>query len=239
MKKIDLSLFPTEALEALRSEIKKELIIRKKSKRIKRREKFLDFLKYDDATDISQSLKSIFKFNSNDLLNIPGIADYDPYSFILYLPSLLAQNWSELYPRETDCGEYYVYAHVDPRFQTFKSDLEGGGNYGGRPFYIGKGIGHRAFDLKRNQGHGKIIKEILDDGYDANDIVKIIFSGLSEQKSFEIEAKLIYYFGIKYSKKRKGWLINLTEPPIPKFTGDMKKISPRMVFRERKLSSTT
>ncbi len=239
MKKIDLSLFPTETLEILRKEISKELLHRKKSKRRERRKKFSDFFKNNKCPDISKALKEGLKLNSAYLLSIPDIQNHEPYNFTLYLSSLLDQDWSKLYPRDTDIGDHYVYAHVDPRLKAFITNPEGGGNYGGRPFYIGKGICNRAFDLKRNEGHGKIIKEILNEGYDSSDIVKILFIDLSEQKSLEIEAKLIYYFGIRYSENRKGWLINLTEPTIPKFVGEMNKISARMVFREKKLLPIT
>ncbi len=236
MKKIDLSLVPINALETLKSEIEKELTKRKKPERRDSGKKIFDFLKSNDPTD---PLESILKLNSDSLLRLPSLDKHEPSGLILYLPSLLAQDWHDAYPRDIDYGKYYVYAHIDPRSKPFIASKELGGNYGGRPFYIGKGIDNRAFDLKRNQGHGKIIREILNDGYDSSDIVKIIFSELSESKALEIEAKLIYYFGIRYSKKRKGWLINLTEPTVPKFIGDMKIISSlttRMVFRAKKLA---
>jgi hypothetical protein len=122
---------------------------------------------------------------------------------------------------------WLIYAHIDPRYpkeDIFITTEDCGGNYGGRPLYIGKGTGRRAHDLKRNEGHGKIIKEILKSDFPSISIVKIIFDGLSEQKALEMEAKLIYFFGVRYSKKRPGWLINLSEPPTPKFEGIMRKM---------------
>ena len=39
---------------------------------------------------------------------------------------LLNQNWSCTYPRDTDSGEYYVYAHVDPSGKFSVADIIGG-----------------------------------------------------------------------------------------------------------------
>jgi len=236
MKKIDLSLFPTESLKTLRDEIEVELIKRKNLEYKESGGELFNFLKSNVPID---EMESVFKFNGDSLLRIPNIEQHEPIGLTQYLLSLLVQDWSQLYPRNTDRGEYYVYAHIDPRQKIFIAPQEAGGNYKGRPFYIGKGIDNRAFDLKRNQGHGKIIRELLNDGYNSSNIVKIIFSELSEQKALEIESKLIYYFGISYSKKRRGWLINLTEPPIPDFIGDMTIPSfrtARMVSRAKRIA---
>ena len=230
MKKIDLSSFPTDALKALQEQIKKEISSRKKSDSSMRRINFIHSLKPKDFPDREHALESIYRFNSENLLKIPINKGNEPRHLTRYLPCLLDQNWSELYPRETDIGEFYVYAHVDPRHRIFVASSKEGGNYGGQPFYIGKGIGNRAFDLKRNQGHGKTIKEILNDGYLPSNIVKILFSDLSEQKALEIEAKLIYYFGTKYSKQRIGWLVNLTEPITPEFIDTMKRFPCKNTF---------
>lgn len=121
-------------------------------------------------------------------------------------------------------GDYYVYAHVDARKDVFKSLPECGGNWRGMPFYIGKGIGRRAYDLKRNQGHGKRIAELLELGMGPNDIVHIAFSGLSERKALEIEAKCIYFFGSIYEpgkRGKRGRLLNLDIPKLPEFSGVM------------------
>jgi hypothetical protein len=230
MNKIDLSKYPTEDLKSLKNQIKEELNKRSRHSQkkyshhsVSRRILSIHGLNPKDYTDEERKITEIRLFNGHFLLRPPP-KNGDPFEWAPYLSSLIAQDWKELYPRESETGDYYVYAHVDPRLKIFITTEDSGGNYGGRPFYIGKGVGNRAYDLKRNEGHGKIIKEILENKFPPLSIVNIIFSGLSEQKALEIEAKLIYFFGVRYSEKRKGWLINLSEPPIPKFVGVMKII---------------
>ena len=181
------------------------------------------------------SLKGdVFKYNSSGLYSLPNLAGNFIYSNSVYLPALIMQDWSHIY---LECGgdnSYYVYAHVNPTKKKFCTNSDGGGDYGGTPFYIGKGSGDRAFNLTRNQGHGKILKELLKDGVPQKNIAKIIFNNLTESKAYELEAKLIYYFGSLYadSKKKKGTLINLDIPSIPSFIGAMKKfINKREVVR--------
>mgnify|MGYP000373087046 CR=1 FL=1 len=69
----------------------------------------------------------------------------------------------------------------------------------------------------------KKIKEALDKGYEKKDIVKIVFSGLSERKALEIESKLILFFGSIYERKKGASLYNLDIPSRPKFNGLMAK----------------
>jgi hypothetical protein len=230
MKKVDLSKYPKEELRSLRNQIDEEL--RKRSRHsqkkyslhsVQRRILKIHGLKAEDYTDQEREVIENRLFNGHFLLHPPS-KSADPIAWKPYLPSLIAQDWKHLYPREEETGEYYVYAHVDPRGKAFITSEDAGGNYGGQPFYIGKGVGNRAYDLKRNEGHGKTIREILKMKFPPTSIVNILFSGLSEQKALEIEAKLIYFFGIQYSKKRKGWLVNLTEPSVPDFVGVMKVI---------------
>lgn len=139
-----------------------------------------------------------------------------------YLPALLMQDWSHLFPEDRyDCErKYYVYAHINPKLPRLNAPDDAGGIYEGTPFYIGKGTGERAYDLKRNQGHGKMLEKLLGCGVTKNEIVKIIFNDLTEAKAYEIESKLIYFFGTIYGHA-KGSLYNLDVPKIPKFTGDM------------------
>lgn len=167
--------------------------------------------------------KEISKFNSENLVSIPGHKSRKHSRCAAFLPALIKQDWSDIY-NGGDCDQkYYVYAHVDPRKRVFCVPDEAGGNYGGMPIYIGKGSGVRAFDFKRNQGHGIALREILEDGNQKESIVKILFDGLPEAKAFEIEAKLIYFFGTIYDKdsKKYGVLFNLDTPKIPEFTGVM------------------
>jgi hypothetical protein len=136
---------------------------------------------------------------------------------------LINQDWSHLYYGGDESKKYYVYAHIDPTKPISMFSDECGGNWGGQPFYIGKGSGNRAFELDRNQGHGKIIRAVKAAGISDSSIAKIIFSELTEAKAFEIEAKLIYFFGTIYDKtnKKNGLLYNLNVPNIPSFEGEM------------------
>lgn len=139
-----------------------------------------------------------------------------------YYKALICQDWSSIYPRDTSFGDYYVYAHVDPRKPSFTPGKNFGGSLPGTPFYIGKGIGNRAFDLKRNEGHGRVLKTLFSLEYKPEHIVFIMFDGLSENKAYEIEAKLIYFFGTIFQKDRsKGALVNLDIPQIPKYKKSM------------------
>lgn len=161
------------------------------------------------------------KKNSESLLSFPTRA-HKLTTRYRYFFSMIDQDWSCVYPRETEIGDYYVYAHVDPSAKRFAPGEGYGGDYKGFPFYIGKGIGVRAFDLKRNQGHGKKIKELLEGGWNREEIVHIAFSGLSEQKAYEYESKLIYMFGSIYESERKhATLYNLDIPRTPEFVGEM------------------
>ena len=139
-----------------------------------------------------------------------------------YYKALIFQDWSQIYPRSTSFGDHYVYAHVDPRKPNFTPGKNFGGSLPGTPFYIGKGIGSRAFDLKRNEGHGKVLRELLSLDYKPEHIVFIMFDGLSENKAYELESKLIYFFGTIFNKgKAAGSLVNLDVPKIPDYKKSM------------------
>lgn len=219
MNEFQLSGIPTIDLVALRDAANKVLAERRREdqKKLRRiRVKEIDEKPPEDKTQC-------FFRNSSGLYSLPNHYARMQAANVKYLPALIAQDWSAIYYGGDSAKDYYVYAHVDPRKAVFSAQNECGGNYGGRPFYIGKGKGDRAFDLKRNQGHGKLISDLLNDGFKKDEISKIIFYGLSEAKAFEIESKLIYYFGTVYagSSKRKGLLLNLDTPPVPEFIGQM------------------
>lgn len=166
--------------------------------------------------------EEITAFNSSQFLSIPQRGTNRKFAFLSpYLPSLLRQDWSHLYSGGDLEPKYYVYAHVDPRATEFVAANCAGGLYKGQPFYIGKGCGNRAFDFKRNQGHGKVIQEILNAGYSGDKLVKIIAANLTEAQAFQMEAKLIYFFGSLYKKTHPGILVNLDIPPTPDFVGKM------------------
>jgi hypothetical protein len=165
--------------------------------------------------------------NSQSLLAIPH--SYTSFKGrYRFIKPLMMQDWSQTYCRDTEAGDYYVYAHVDPGAKRFVPGIESGGDFGGMPFYIGKGIGNRAYDLKRNQGHGKKITAVKSKGWIKAQIVYIAFSGLSEQRAYELESKLIYALGSIYEdSKPYGILYNLDIPKTPEFIGGMAYIPTR------------
>lgn len=140
-----------------------------------------------------------------------------------YYQALIHQNWSCTYPDDNNAaGDYYVYSHVDPKKPAFCQKMAYGGDFKGQPFYIGKGSGDRAYQLKRNEGHGKYIRQLLALGCPSESLVHIAFAGLSEQKAFELEAKLIYFFGSVFEKLRKNTcLLNIEIPKLPEFEQEM------------------
>lgn len=81
-------------------------------------------------------------------------------------------------------GAFYVYALKDPRTSL------------AMPFYIGKGVGNRAWDhdLKPDAtAKGKRITEIKGSGHDV--VVTVLCSELTELQALRIEAELISAFG--------------------------------------------
>lgn len=189
-----------------------------------RRKKEIDLSATDNFSLIpikNKTCKDAFLINSLELRSLIGVSK-PLCARSKYYKALITQDWSHLYPRKTEFGDYYVYAHIDPTRAHFSPGKGFGGTYGGTPFYIGKGIGDRAYDLKRNQGHGREIKNLLDLNYTQDRIVKIVFDGLSENRAYELEAKLIYFFGTVYQKNRsKSTLLNLDIPKIPEYRMEM------------------
>jgi uncharacterized protein len=77
---------------------------------------------------------------------------------------------------------YYIYALKDPRT--------------GKPFYIGKGTGIRAWEHSVNPDNtrkGRRIREIQQAGLEL--IVSKLSDGLSELQALKLEAELIAAFG--------------------------------------------
>lgn len=130
------------------------------------------------------------------------------------LQSLLAEDWTALFQGSEE-RKFYVYAHVIPSSKRLVYDCSMQLEFKGVPFYIGKGTGSRAYDLKRNQGHGATLFDLSREGKMPEQIVTIIASGLTEPEALALESKLIYFFGTKYEKDRQGILVNLDIPRTP------------------------
>lgn len=227
-----IKLIRTSDLKAIYQTIKLELRDRRIAESLSRRRNFITTIKPYDFTSIDEARAAVAKTNSSTLLALRNINA--PYvQRLQYFEFLMSQDWSSAYPRDSETGDYYVYAHVNPSARIFSASKKFGGNYGGEPFYIGKGIGNRAYDLKRNQGHGKALRQCLAANWTGDDIVKIVMSGLSENKALEMESKLIYFFGTIYEERKHGILFNLDVPRIPQFKGNMVKIITRKQIEHR------
>jgi hypothetical protein len=132
---------------------------------------------------------------------------------------ILETDISSIYDGEVildDAPKYYVYAHLNPlrKICINKSGFRAPARMifaaslgmGSMPFYIGKGMGERAHELNRNDGHRKMRSLIRKTGDDV--LVHFIKKGLSEREALMMESKLIDIFGISL---RGGCLVNLDE----------------------------
>lgn len=106
---------------------------------------------------------------------------------------------------------YYVYAHCDPIAKiaigkdgrsTFSATL----GMTHLPFYIGKGVGERAYDLKRNETHRKVRQNLA--AFNKEPIITIVKDELTECQALSYESKLIDIFGVI---GKGGRLTNLDE----------------------------
>ena len=95
-------------------------------------------------------------------------------------------------------ASYYVYALKDPRSSPAK------------PFYVGKGIGTRAYDhlvKPDSSAKGDRIREILAAGREV--LVTRLVDGLTELQALKVEAELISTFG---TVEAGGFLLNAVLP---------------------------
>ncbi len=220
---IDLTSYPDDLLFLLRDKIKEEINSRRKQNTIKRKSNHKKEISPESFGSESGFNKAVSARNSSDFFSLPYL-DQAPHNRVRYLHHLINQDWSHLFQNyEDDSDKFYVYSHVDPFERVFSSST-GGFNFGGTPFYIGKGTANRAWDLKRNQGHGKKIRELIKSGASQKEIVYIAKSNLSERQAMELESKLIYFFGTVYEREKGGCLYNLDISIRPEFVGSMQRL---------------
>ena len=103
---------PTELLKQVKNDILKELRHRNLQ------EKIITSVPGDNPTHSEGYNAEIQKYNSENLLSVRGISK-QPSIKQRYFNSLMGQDWSSIYPRDSDIGAYYVYAHVNPSLPTF------------------------------------------------------------------------------------------------------------------------
>jgi hypothetical protein len=138
-------------------------------------------------------------------------------AWVQHFLDVMSDDWSGYFVETAGPSDYYVYIHFDPRVDRRISlncdacSVE----LSGEPFYVGKGRGLRAYNLRRNDGHAVILRELRNDGLMAEDLVKIVARDLTEAKALEIESKLIFLFGSRYSAIDAGPLVNLATTAGP------------------------
>lgn len=120
---------------------------------------------------------------------------------------------SKIY-ENTGSKEYYVYVHCNP-LQVLNIKDNARHFFAATelklthvPFYVGKGIGNRANNLSRNEGHKKI-RQYLDKVEKEIEVIKIK-TDLTEGEALALESKLIDIFGLK-ALCQFGMLTNLDE----------------------------
>lgn len=138
-------------------------------------------------------------------------------AWVAHFRAVMSDDWSKYFVDTGGDGDYYVYLHFDPRVdRQIKLDSDVCSiSIAGEPFYVGKGMGLRAYDLKRNEGHGVILRQLRQEGYMAEDVVRIVAHGLTEAKALEVESKLIHFFGSRYDTSNPGRLVNLATTAGP------------------------
>jgi hypothetical protein len=138
-------------------------------------------------------------------------------TWVTHFADVMADDWSRYFVDTDGADDYYVYLHFDPRIdrQIKLTSEECSISVSGEPFYVGKGTGLRAYDLKRNEGHGVILRQLRHEGFMAEDVVRVVAHGLTEAKALEIESKLIHFFGSRFDAANPGKLVNLATTAGP------------------------
>lgn len=209
-----MHLVPHNQLLELYVCIKKEIKRRKDNSRLSN--SFGETLKTFEEMYPDDSIFGIKK--NKKFLAIQGATFLQhPRTRIRFIPHILKQDWLGLFSSTDTDRKYYVYAHCDPesKFILLPKEIGGTSRY---PFYIGKGTKDRAYNLKRNEGHGVKLRSLITKGFENKDIVKIIKDNLTEVEALELESKLIYFFGTIFEKDKHGILVNLDIPAAPRFS---------------------
>jgi hypothetical protein len=149
-----------------------------------------------------------------------------------FLRKILDEDWSYLFEGSEE-KKFYVYAHVKPNRQRIVLNHEKlSFDMKALPFYIGKGTGDRAYDLKRNEGHGVTLKELKQSGHTKDEIVVILKDNLTEAEALALESQLIFFFGTKF-ETQKGILVNLD---VPKRPGDAEELIKTTLVHKKRLA---
>jgi hypothetical protein len=115
-------------------------------------------------------------------------------------------------PTPSETAKYYVYVHCDPtRPLVVMRDIR---EYllatkyklTHMPFYVGKGIDDRCYDLSRNEGHRKVRSRIISKSQEVQ-VIKVL-ENLDESTALFEEQKLISFLGLS-SLDSQGYLVNL------------------------------
>lgn len=100
--------------------------------------------------------------------------------------ALMAEDWSHLFRGGCEDRRFYVYAHCDPRRVGFSLNGAFRVELPGRPFYIGKGAGRRAWELGRNEGHGVELRQLRELGVADSEIVCIVRDNLTGERRLSL-----------------------------------------------------
>lgn len=155
----------------------------------------------------SQLISKFFK-NKKVVYNIGSIN---------LLKNIMEEDWSKLFPiTENIEKKYNVYLHCDPFTIKQVTNFKGILPLTGIPFYVGKGTDNRLQSFSRNNIHKEMFNSLINKGCKKEEILCVPFKNLMENEAFELESKLIFFFGLIIdNRRRNGVLVNLDKPKTP------------------------
>lgn len=168
----------------------------------------VDYNNVDDLEKLRNKLNSQIYNLKNNTNNFKNIKQEKFEACVKIMNTDISGLYSNI--KLDDRPIYYVYAHCMPNKIAVKKDgittwaATIGFNH--VPFYIGKGTGQRAYELKRNETHRKVKQKLQT--FEQNIEIEIIKEGLTELEALCMESKLIDIFGIM---GKSGRLVNLDE----------------------------